>query len=123
MFKLSWIVTALLLLNGANANLHQLAVAAGKLYFGSATDNSELSDSAYSAILANKNEFGQITPGNTQKWQYTEPSQSETTHERRYCLQHLLTLGRHLQLHPRRCYHELCKDQRADLAVPQSHLV
>lgn len=34
-----------------NANLHQLAKAAGKLYFGSATDNSELSDSAYKAIL------------------------------------------------------------------------
>lgn len=34
-----------------NANLNQLAKAAGKLYFGSATDNSELSDSAYTAIL------------------------------------------------------------------------
>lgn len=34
-----------------NANLNQLAKAAGKLYFGSATDNSELSDSAYVAIL------------------------------------------------------------------------
>lgn len=33
------------------ANLNQLAKAAGKLYFGSATDNSELSDSAYKAIL------------------------------------------------------------------------
>lgn len=34
-----------------NANLNQLAKAAGKLYFGSATDNSELSDAAYTAIL------------------------------------------------------------------------
>lgn len=34
-----------------SANLNQLAKAAGKLYFGSATDNSELSDSAYKAIL------------------------------------------------------------------------
>ena len=42
---------ALLVTNGVNANLNQLAQAAGKLYFGSATDNSELSDSAYVAIL------------------------------------------------------------------------
>lgn len=45
------LATVLLLLAGANANLNQLAQAAGKLYFGSATDNSELSDSAYAAIL------------------------------------------------------------------------
>lgn len=44
---------ALLFLQAAqvHANLNQLAKAAGKLYFGSATDNSELSDSAYTAIL------------------------------------------------------------------------
>lgn len=35
----------------ARANLNQLAVAAGKLYFGSATDNPELTDAAYVAIL------------------------------------------------------------------------
>lgn len=51
MAKLSSLATVLLFLNGANANLNQLAQAAGKLYFGSATDNSELSDSAYAAIL------------------------------------------------------------------------
>lgn len=45
------LVTAALILDGASANLNQLAQAAGKLYFGSATDNSELSDSAYVAIL------------------------------------------------------------------------
>lgn len=65
------------LLPGAQANLNQLAKAAGKLYFGSATDNSELSDQAYVAILSNINEFGQITPGNTQKWEYTEPEQNQ----------------------------------------------
>lgn len=25
-------------------------------------------------VRSDKNEFGQITPGNTQKWEYTEPS-------------------------------------------------
>lgn len=63
---------ALVAATGAHAQLHQLAVAAGKKYFGSATDNGELDDTAYTAILSDTTEFGQITPGNTQKWQYTE---------------------------------------------------
>ena len=70
-------IAALLTIRGASAQLHQLAVAAGKLYFGSATDNGELTDSAYVDILADRAEFGQITPGNGQKWQFTEPSQGE----------------------------------------------
>ncbi|KAI1268418.1 carbohydrate-binding module family 1 protein [Xylariaceae sp. FL1019] len=61
--------SALLVLPVASAQLNELAKAAGKLYFGSATDNGELSDTAYVAILENSTEFGQITPGNTQKWQ------------------------------------------------------
>ncbi|KAI0103842.1 family 10 glycosyl hydrolase [Nemania sp. FL0031] len=68
-------LAALVALPGAQAQLNKLAKAAGKLYFGSATDNGELSDSPYLAILSNMDEFGQITPGNGQKWQYTEPSQ------------------------------------------------
>lgn len=51
MSSIGRLATVLLFLNGATANLNQLAHAAGKLYFGSATDNSELSDSAYVAIL------------------------------------------------------------------------
>ncbi|KAJ7472865.1 endo-1,4-beta-xylanase C precursor [Mycena galericulata] len=47
---------------------------AAKLYFGSATDNSELTDAAYIAILSNSAEFGQITPANSMKWDTTEPS-------------------------------------------------
>ncbi|KAI1123356.1 carbohydrate-binding module family 1 protein [Nemania abortiva] len=68
-------LAALVALPGAQAQLNKLAKAAGKLYFGSATDNGELTDSPYVAILSNTDEFGQITPGNGQKWQYTEPSQ------------------------------------------------
>ncbi|KAH8878827.1 family 10 glycosyl hydrolase [Thozetella sp. PMI_491] len=71
----SVVLASLLAAAGVDANLNQLAKAAGKLYFGSATDNGELSNTAYTSILSNVNEFGQITPGNGQKWQYTEPSQ------------------------------------------------
>lgn len=66
---------ALAAATGANAQLHQLAVAAGLKYFGSATDNPELTDTAYTAILNDATEFGQITPGNSQKWDTIEPSQ------------------------------------------------
>lgn len=49
------------------AGLHAAAVAKGKLYFGSATDNPELTDAPYLAQLSNTDDFGQITPGNAQK--------------------------------------------------------
>nr|ADX07328.1 putative endo-1,4-B-xylanase A [Flammulina velutipes] len=52
--------------------LHTAAKAAGKLYFGSATDNGELSDEPYKAILSNSSLFGQITPGNSMKWLITQ---------------------------------------------------
>ncbi|KAL1880035.1 hypothetical protein Daus18300_001398 [Diaporthe australafricana] len=64
---------ALVAATGANAQLHKLAVAAGLKYFGSATDNPELTDTAYTAILSDAEEFGQITPGNSQKWDTIEP--------------------------------------------------
>jgi endo-1,4-beta-xylanase len=51
--------------------LNALAKAAGKKYFGTATDNPELKDSAYTKIL-NSSEFGQITPGNALKWSSIE---------------------------------------------------
>ena len=72
---------ALVAVTGAHAQLNQLAVAAGKKYFGSATDNGELDDTAYTAILSDFDEFGQITPGNTQKWEYTEPSNGTFTYD------------------------------------------
>ncbi|CAG8077332.1 unnamed protein product [Penicillium nalgiovense] len=58
------------------AGLHTSAVAKGKLYFGSATDNPELTDAPYLTQLSNTDDFGQITPGNSQKWDATEPSQN-----------------------------------------------
>ncbi|KAL2070030.1 hypothetical protein VTL71DRAFT_14710 [Oculimacula yallundae] len=68
-------LVALVALPTAFAQLHTLAKAKGLKYFGSATDNPELSDAPYVAILSDNKEFGQITPGNAQKWSYTEPSQ------------------------------------------------
>jgi endo-1,4-beta-xylanase len=59
----------------AASTLNQLAQAKGR-YFGSATDNPELSDSAYTAILGG-GEFGQTTPGNAMKWDATEPQQGQ----------------------------------------------
>lgn len=59
-----------------NAQLNTLAKAKGLKYFGSATDNGELTDAPYLAILSNTSEFGQITAGNAQKWMYIEPSQN-----------------------------------------------
>ncbi|EFQ33021.1 glycosyl hydrolase family 10 [Colletotrichum graminicola] len=60
--------------------LHELAVKAGKKYFGTATDNPELSDSAYTAITKDSTLFGQITPGNGQKWDYVEANQGVFTY-------------------------------------------
>ena len=56
----------------AASTLGQLAAARGR-YFGSATDNPELTDAPYVSILGS--EFGQITPGNTMKWDAIEPQQ------------------------------------------------
>jgi endo-1,4-beta-xylanase len=67
------------LLPSAFGQLNELAKAKGLKYFGSATDNGELTDTTYVSILSNTANFGQITPGNTQKWVYTEPSENTFT--------------------------------------------
>ena len=67
------LAAALIALDGVQASpvaravsgLNTAAVAAGKLYFGSATDNPELTDTAYVAELSNTADFGQTTPGNS----------------------------------------------------------
>ncbi|CCM00687.1 uncharacterized protein FIBRA_02726 [Fibroporia radiculosa] len=53
--------------------LNYLARNAGKKYFGTATDNPELTDTTYTSILENYEMFGQITPGNSMKWDAIEP--------------------------------------------------
>jgi endo-1,4-beta-xylanase len=64
----------------ASAQLNQLALAKGLEFFGSATDNGELSDGPYKAILSDTSEFGQLTPGNAQKWAYSEPQPGVFSH-------------------------------------------
>ncbi|PIL33897.1 hypothetical protein GSI_03603 [Ganoderma sinense ZZ0214-1] len=61
------------------AGLHALARSAGKLYFGTATDNPELTDAAYVAVLDDAQMFGQITAANSMKWDATEPEQGVFT--------------------------------------------
>ena len=51
----------------AAAQLNELTKKAGKLYFGTATDNGELSNTTYRKILDDTSEFGQLTPANGMK--------------------------------------------------------
>ncbi|KDQ57133.1 glycoside hydrolase family 10 protein [Jaapia argillacea MUCL 33604] len=63
----------------STAKLNTVAKLAGKKYFGTATDNSELTDTAYVAILDDNTEFGQLTPANSMKWDAIEPTQGTFT--------------------------------------------
>ncbi|KAL9094010.1 MAG: hypothetical protein Q9165_003680 [Trypethelium subeluteriae] len=58
--------------------LNTLAQAAGLKYFGSATDNPELPNAEYYQYLFDyaPQLFGQTTPGNSQKWDATEPERN-----------------------------------------------
>ncbi|MBO2448833.1 endo-1,4-beta-xylanase [Actinomadura barringtoniae] len=60
--------------HAAEPTLGELAAAKGR-YFGSATDNPELSDAPYVATLGR--EFNAITPGNAMKWDATEPQRGQ----------------------------------------------
>ncbi|MFJ1960549.1 endo-1,4-beta-xylanase [Streptomyces massasporeus] len=81
--RLAGAVAALLVAAGIGAGTpaqagHQLPTLADLAqrhgrYFGSATDNPELVDGPYKALLGS--EFDQITPGNGMKWYATEPQQ------------------------------------------------
>jgi endo-1,4-beta-xylanase len=74
------VAAALVALPAVSAQLNQLAKAAGKVYFGTATDNPELVNTAYVTILNDTAEWGQITPGNAQKWEYIEPTEDVFTY-------------------------------------------
>ena len=71
----SLLLPAAALFSQALGQLNELAVAKGLKYFGTATENGAMTDAAYTAILDNTAEFGQLTPANGQKWDSTEPSQ------------------------------------------------
>jgi hypothetical protein len=51
------------LADGLNAR----AKAVGKVYFGTAVDNGDLSDNSYMQELDNSQDFGQLTPANSMK--------------------------------------------------------
>jgi len=64
----------------ATSGLDTAAIAAGKLYFGTATDNPELTNAAYMTETNNTADFGQITPGNSMKWDAIEPERGTYTY-------------------------------------------
>jgi len=63
--------------NGQERGLHELAKAAGKLFFGTATDTNLFNDTAYMKIVNDDREFGLLVPENSLKWQPTEPQQGD----------------------------------------------
>ncbi|MCJ1408805.1 hypothetical protein MMC19_002881 [Ptychographa xylographoides] len=62
----------------AGHGLNAYAKATGKVYLGTAADvpGPEQQDAGYMAVLNNVAEFGQLTPANYMKYEYTEPSQN-----------------------------------------------
>ncbi|KAK7467233.1 hypothetical protein VKT23_004291 [Stygiomarasmius scandens] len=64
----------------STAKLHNVATAAGKLYFGTATDNPELTNTQYVTILDDSATFGQITPANSLKWVQREQAFRQRGH-------------------------------------------
>ena len=51
-----------------NVQLNTLAKGRGKAYFGSATDNPELTNTTYVRMLDDNTMFGQLTAANSMKW-------------------------------------------------------
>ncbi|KAF7797216.1 hypothetical protein EIP86_008408 [Pleurotus ostreatoroseus] len=62
-----------------NVKLNTLAKGRGKTYFGSATDNPELTNTAYVQMLDDNTMFGQLTAANSMKWDATEPERGVFT--------------------------------------------
>ncbi|KAF5327141.1 hypothetical protein D9619_004096 [Psilocybe cf. subviscida] len=60
--------------NSSGTGLAVLAAAAGKKYFGTATNNPELADARYVALLSNIKDFNQLTAEYLMNWDATEPS-------------------------------------------------
>lgn len=92
----------------AEAGLNTNAIAAGKLYFGTAVDNNDLSDATYKKLLANVADFGQITPANSMKWDAIEPSRGTFTYDQGDVIADLAkTNGQKLRCHNLVWYNQL----------------
>ncbi|KAJ8095018.1 hypothetical protein PM082_010236 [Marasmius tenuissimus] len=64
----------------STADTNTAAKAAGKLYFGTATNAGQfVNDTAYAETLSDNKLFGAITPANALKWESTEPSRNNFT--------------------------------------------
>ncbi|KUJ16103.1 glycoside hydrolase [Mollisia scopiformis] len=67
------------LLPSVYAQLHGAAKTAGLLYFGTETESVSFGDAAYQAALKGNDDFGQITPGNSMKWDAIQPAPNTFT--------------------------------------------
>ncbi|KAH7420272.1 glycoside hydrolase superfamily [Cadophora sp. MPI-SDFR-AT-0126] len=67
------LVKACFLLSFGASQLHDAAKSAGLQYYGTETESVSFADQPYQAVLKNTSEFGQITPGNSMKWDSIEP--------------------------------------------------
>ncbi|KAK5733371.1 hypothetical protein LTR17_009743 [Elasticomyces elasticus] len=61
------------------SGLNSAIVAAGKLYFGTATETFTLKDAEYATQVSNTADFGQLSPANSMKWQSVQPTQDTFT--------------------------------------------
>ncbi|KAK7455824.1 hypothetical protein VKT23_010858 [Stygiomarasmius scandens] len=57
--------------------LNTAIVRAGKKYIGDMSDFPELNDDQYLEVVRTPGLFGQMTPGNSMKWDATEPTRGE----------------------------------------------
>lgn len=66
----------------SESGLNSAAVAAGKLYFGTALEHGSMTNTEYMTILNNTADFGQLVPANAMKWDTIESSQDSFSYEK-----------------------------------------
>ena len=67
--------------SASGSDFNEAAQAAGKLWFGTAIDTgtAEVDNTAYMKMFNNSNMWGAVTPGNSIKWEFVEPTLGDFT--------------------------------------------